>query len=95
LSNPPYTKKGTGRTSPVRQRAIARGEVTGTLADLLRVSTHLAGPAGRIFFMYPVKRLKEVREGLKEAGLRARRVHYVRSGPENTVKLFLVEAGRA
>jgi tRNA1Val (adenine37-N6)-methyltransferase len=51
ISNPPYTKKGAGRASPVKQRAIARGEVMGTLAELLRVSTHLAGPAGRIFFM--------------------------------------------
>ncbi|MBI2400676.1 MAG: methyltransferase, partial [Deltaproteobacteria bacterium] len=42
-SNPPYTKAGTGRVSPLMQRAIARSEVLGGLPDLLRASKHLAG----------------------------------------------------
>lgn len=95
VCNPPYTKKGAGRKSPMRQRALARSEVMGTLEELLSVSSHLAGPKGRIFLMYPVIRLKEVRVGLKGAGLTEQRVSFIDNGAGRDAKVFLMEAGRA
>lgn len=95
VTNPPYTKKGAGRQSPVRERALARSEVRGTVDDLLRVSAYLAAPEGRVFLMYPVIRLKEVRVGLKRAGLTEQRVSFIDNGTNRDAKVFLMEAGGA
>jgi tRNA1Val (adenine37-N6)-methyltransferase len=94
VSNPPYFKIGAGRKSPVKQRAIARSEVMGTLEELLKVGAYLAGPAGRICFIYPVTRFLDVMEGLNKAGLRPRRVRFVNTKPGSVAKLFLMEAAR-
>jgi tRNA1Val (adenine37-N6)-methyltransferase len=94
VSNPPYVKKGAGRESPVKQRAIARSEVMGTLEELLKVSAYLAGPAGRICFIYPVTRFLDVRDGLNKAGLRPRRVRFVPTKSGSVAKLFLMETAR-
>jgi tRNA1Val (adenine37-N6)-methyltransferase len=94
VTNPPYVKKGAGRISPVNERAVARSEVMGTLEELLNVSAYLAGPAGRICLIYPVTRFSDVMGGLKNAGLRPRRVRFVKTAPGKVQKLFLMEAAR-
>ena len=95
VSNPPYTKACSGRTSPVKERAIARSEVLGNLTDLINVSSYLAGKSGRIFYIFPVIRLFEMLDEVKKAGLRARRLKFVHTNPKKAAKLFLIEAGRA
>jgi tRNA1Val (adenine37-N6)-methyltransferase len=94
LSNPPYTRKGGGRVSPIKERALARSEVLGTHEDLLKVSAHLAGPYGRICLIYPVKRLVDVMDGLEKACLRPVRLRFVHTDPAKDAKLFLMEAAR-
>ncbi len=92
LSNPPYTKRGTGRVSPDTGRAAARYETHGTLRELLEVSRHLAGDDGRISFVYPVRRLAEFVKELERIGLRPVRLRFVHTSRAGTAKLFLVEA---
>lgn len=94
ISNPPYTKAGTGRISPTRERAAARSELFGGLPDLLEVSNHLAGKDGRIFFVFPVSRLSEMLEGAQKRGLKLRRLQFVHAGPGKEASLFLIELGR-
>jgi tRNA1(Val) A37 N6-methylase TrmN6 len=94
VSNPPYVKAGSGRVSPVRERAVARGEVMGDLRDLVGVSSHLAGKDGRIFYVFPVLRLFELIDEMKKTGLKARRLKFIHTKPGNTARLFLIEAGR-
>ncbi|MBI5560255.1 MAG: methyltransferase [Deltaproteobacteria bacterium] len=93
VSNPPYMKKGEGRVSRIRQRAIARCDIEGTLKDLVDVSEYLAGDRGRIFYIYPVRRLKELISELVGKGLTPRRLAYVYTGRPYS-KLSLVEAGK-
>ncbi len=91
VSNPPYMKIGSARISPDRQRAIARSELTCTLAELIRTSAHLAGDAGRIFFVYVADRFDEMMEEASSAGLEPLRVVFVRAAPDKPTKRFLIE----
>ncbi|CAG1065158.1 tRNA1(Val) (adenine(37)-N6)-methyltransferase [uncultured bacterium] len=93
VSNPPYTKAGTGRVSPKAERAIARSEVKGGLAELVRVSKHLAGKSGKIFYVFPVTRLSEMLIESQKCGLNARRLRFVHTGKGAEPRFFLVELG--
>lgn len=94
VSNPPYTKAGTGRVSPSSQRAIARSEVLGGLSDLLKVSKHLACEAGRIFYVFPVARLAEMLIEAQKCGLKVRRLRFIHAAKDKEPGIFLVELGR-
>jgi len=94
VSNPPYTKAGAGRVSPVKERAAARSEVTGTLADLVKVSKYLAGDSGKIYYVFPVARLSEMLEEAALNGLGLRRLRFLRAAPGKKASVFLVELGK-
>ena len=94
VSNPPYTKAGTGRVSPKAERAIARGEAPGGLAELVRVSKHLAGKSGKIFYVFPASRLSEMLVEAQKCGLTVRRLRFVHTGKGAEPRFFLVELGR-
>lgn len=93
VSNPPYTKAGTGRVSPKAERAIARSEVLGGLAELVRVSKHLAGKNGKIFYVFPVSRLSEMLTEAQRRGLAVRRLRFVHTGKGVEPRFFLIELG--
>ncbi len=92
VSNPPYMKSGTGRVSPKKERAGARAELYGGLSDLIEISAWLAGRGGRIFYVFPLARLAEMRAELGKAGLEERRVEFPASKPGKEPDLFLIEA---
>ncbi|GMR04716.1 MAG: methyltransferase [Thermodesulfobacteriota bacterium] len=92
ISNPPYMKASCGRISVEKERAAARAEVFGSLAELAVVSAFLAGNSGSVYFVFPVKRLVEMISGLQKAGLRPVRIKFVHSGQKKACKIFLVEA---
>jgi len=94
VSNPPYTKAGAGRVSPEKERAAARSEVMGTLADLLRVSKYLVGDSGKIFYVFPVARLSEMLEEACACGLNLRRLRFLRAASGKKASVFLVEFGK-
>lgn len=94
VSNPPYTKAGTGRVSPKTQRAIARSEVLGGLPDLMKASKHLAGGTGKIFYVFPVSRLAEMLAEAQKCGLKVRRLRFVNAGKGKEPEIFLIEFGR-
>ncbi|MEK6790866.1 MAG: methyltransferase [Deltaproteobacteria bacterium] len=91
VSNPPYMKIGSARISPDRQRAIARSEQTCTLRDIITTSRHLAGNAGRIFFVYVADRFDEMIEEARYAGLAPVRVRFVHTAPNRPPERFLIE----
>lgn len=94
VSNPPYTKAGAGRVSPEKERAAARSEVMGTLADLVKVSKHLAGDSGKIFYVFPVARLSEMLEEACACGLNLRRLRFLRAASGKKASVFLAELGK-
>lgn len=94
LSNPPYSRAGSGRVSPVRERAIARSEILGGLPELIEISRYLAGESGRIFYIFPVKRVFEMAKEARAQGLEIRRLRFIHTLKDKPAKLFLIELGR-
>ncbi len=94
ISNPPYGKAGAGRISPERERAAARTEVHGGLADLVSISAYLTGRKGRVFYVFPTARLKEMLSELGNAGFRPTRLRFLAEKEGRAPRLFLIEAGR-
>ena len=90
--NPPYIKAGQGRVSPFGPRALARAETAGTLRELVEISAYLAGPQGRVCYVYPEKRLEDMLAALEEFGLRKIRLEYAHSDCLGSPRRFLVEA---
>ncbi len=90
--NPPYIKKGEGRVSPYRERALARYELMGTLEDLIGISAYLVRDDGRICYIYPTSRFTELLEGFGKVGLRPAKIRFIHTRKGKGAKLFLVEA---
>ena len=95
LANPPFVKRDGGRRSPDASRDVARSEVFGVLGDLLQTSAYLAGSGGRVAYIFPVIRFKEMLSGLTGVGLTPTRLRFIHTTPEKGATLFLVEASRS
>ena len=93
VSNPPYVKKGSGRISPSPERDIARHEASGTLRELVRISKYLLSKKGRLFYVYPVKRLQELFSEFGRFGIKPARISFVHPEEGKDADVFLVEAG--
>jgi tRNA1Val (adenine37-N6)-methyltransferase len=91
VSNPPYVKERTGRRNPGLSRLIARHEATLDLGTLLVVASSLLGTKGRLYVVYPAKRLAELLHGAKAMGLEPKRLRLVHSRAEEPAVLSLVE----
>ncbi|MBI5234321.1 MAG: hypothetical protein HY880_08200, partial [Deltaproteobacteria bacterium] len=95
VSNPPFMKKDSARISPLDERALSRYELKGSLKELLHVSAHLAGKAGRLLYIYPTKRFNEMMEGLSRVGFAAVRLKFIHTAPHRPARFFMVEAARS
>jgi len=91
VSNPPYTRKGSGRKSPDDSRYIARHETELDLALLLSSSSALLPRKGRLYVIYPTKRLGELIHGAKAHRLEPKRLRFIQPRAEERPNLFLAE----
>ncbi|MFQ5587013.1 MAG: Eco57I restriction-modification methylase domain-containing protein, partial [Thermodesulfobacteriota bacterium] len=92
ISNPPYVKEGCGRVSTITERAIARMEQIGSLGELIEISAYLLSREGRVCYIYPVSRLKELLSAIHTEGLTAGRIRFIHPKEAGPAELFLVEA---
>ena len=90
-SNPPYVKRDSGRRSPQASRYIARYESQLDLKSLLEVSASLLYPKGRLYLIYPAKRLTELISLATSLGLEPRRLRLVHPRSNGPADLFLIE----
>jgi tRNA1Val (adenine37-N6)-methyltransferase len=91
VSNPPYTKERTGRQSPKQSRLIARYESQIDLETLLSISSALLDKKGRLYLIYPSRRLGELVYAAKKHRLEPRRLRFIHPKREETANLFLAE----
>jgi tRNA1Val (adenine37-N6)-methyltransferase len=89
VSNPPYTKKGSGRASPGESRYIARYESELDLSGLLSTAASLLNNKGRFYIIYPTRRLGELvnTAGLNKLELKRLRIVYPRRDEEANLLL--------
>jgi tRNA1Val (adenine37-N6)-methyltransferase len=91
VSNPPYVRERTGRKSPGTSRLIARHESALDLGSLVSIASSLLETGGRLYLIYPAKRLAEVIHETKSAGLEPKRLRLVHSRPGEQATLSLIE----
>ena len=94
IFNPPYRKLNSGRINPQLEKAIARHEIKGSLKDFLQAAQYLLKSGGRIFTIYPAKRLVELISLCRSCAIEPKRLKLVFSGYFSEAEFVLVE-GRA
>jgi tRNA1Val (adenine37-N6)-methyltransferase len=91
IANPPYTKGGSGRISPSRERCLARQEQNASLPCWLDLQSLLKSK-GRYFLVFPADRSAELLSLLRERGLEPKRLRSVHPFLNKPASLVLVEA---
>lgn len=91
LANPPYRPPGSGRQAPAGERAAARHELAGGLADFLRAAAYLLGDGGRLYIVYLAERLAELLAHMREARLEPKRLRCVHARTGEPARMVLVE----
>lgn len=91
LANPPYRRRGEGRTSPRAGRDLARHESSATLGDFLLASKRLVRTGGRICFIHHPERLAELLDLALDARLAPRRLRMVHGDATAAARMFMVE----
>jgi len=94
LSNPPYRKPGTGRINPNRQKAIARHELSATLADVFAAGDRLLSRGGRVALIYPATRIGHLMNAAHERGFSPKRLRIIHSRPGGPGRLVHVECSK-
>jgi tRNA1Val (adenine37-N6)-methyltransferase len=91
LSNPPYRKAGAGRITPDSQKAVARHELTATVADVFDAARRLVPTGGRVAVVYPATRLANLMCAALERGFTPKRLTLIHSHPGGPGRLVHLE----
>ena len=91
IFNPPYRKINSGRINPHPEKAIARHEINGSLKDFLKAAQYLLKPAGRVFTIYPAKRLVELVYLFRNSSIEPKKMKLVFSDYFSEAEFALVE----
>lgn len=94
LANPPYRRPCSGRIAPRDERARARHELDGALADFLAAGAYLLGSGGRFFLVHLAERLVDLLGEMRCVGLEPKRLRCVHSRAGEAARLVLVEGRR-
>ncbi|OPX98920.1 MAG: tRNA1(Val) (adenine(37)-N6)-methyltransferase [Syntrophorhabdus sp. PtaU1.Bin002] len=91
VSNPPYTKERSGRTSPQPSRLVARYESFLNLESLVSIAASLLYKKGRFYVIYPSRRLGEIISAARDNKLELKRVRFIHPRKKQGSNLFLAE----
>lgn len=92
VTNPPYYPCKDGRINPNSERAAARHEIHGTLADFISAAAYALDHRGRLVCIYPAFRLPALMASLTEKGFKPTWIRPVQPRPGDDATLFLLEA---
>ena len=91
FSNPPYRAVTSGAVS-MGARAMARHEITATLADTVRAAAYALRHGGRLAMVHLPERLSEIVLALHLEGLAVKRLQMVQPRADRPPNLMLLEA---
>lgn len=91
VSNPPYRSPDSGRIAPDSERATARHELSGGLADFIAAAKWLLKTGGSFAVIYLAERLPELMATLITAGIEPKRLRMVHSRQDAKAKIVLLE----
>lgn len=90
--NPPHTEKTAGRINPNNQMAIARHEIMMTITDLAEAANRLLSYKGRLFTVYPARRMPEVLLKMRDAGLEPKKIRTIHFKSDTSARRVLIQA---
>ena len=91
VSNPPYRRRDSGRIAPDDERAIARHELAGQLADFVAAGSWLLKNGGRFTVIYLAERLPELMAAMVAARIEPKRLRMVHPRQGVAAKMVLLE----
>ncbi|MBI5184766.1 MAG: methyltransferase domain-containing protein [Nitrospinae bacterium] len=91
LANPPYRRKGSGRTNPDPEKASARHELEVDIGGILVNSAGILRDLGRLFLIFHPSRLQELLSGMEESSIHPERIRFVHGFMRREAKMVLVE----
>lgn len=91
VSNPPYRQTDSGRVAPNDERAAARHELAGGLADFVVAASWLLKNGGHFAMIYLAERLPELMVKLVAAGIEPKRLRMVHPRQGGVAKMVLLE----
>ncbi len=89
--NPPYKEKGGGLINEADTRTLARHEICCNLEDVVRVSSILLEPLGKLFLIHRPERLADLFCLMREYHIEPKRLRFVHPQPHKTATMILVE----
>ncbi len=90
VANPPYWKVGAGRLNPNPGIAQARHELAGDLPQLLAACAYLVRPRGKINLIYPVARLVELLDKVRQYQLQPKQLQFIHADYKTEARLFML-----
>ncbi len=91
IFNPPYRKLSSGRINLQLEKAIARHEIKGSLKNFIKAARYLLKPEGKVFTIYPAKRLVELITLFRKNSIEPKRMKPVYSDNLSAAEFILVE----
>lgn len=92
VCNPPYEKKGGAILSEAQTVQIARHETECSLAEVARACAAVVKNLGRVYLVFPARRMLELCDALRMAKLEPKRMRMVCAKVDRAPYLVLVEA---
>ncbi len=92
ISNPPYLRKGSGRSNRATEKEIARHEVAGDIADFCAAAGRILRTGGRFCVVWKPERLRELFSAMAENRLEPKRMTTVHADAAHEPCAVLVEA---
>jgi tRNA1Val (adenine37-N6)-methyltransferase len=89
--NPPYRKLRSGKINPLPEKAQARHEIHGAVGDFVRAAAYAVRPGGRIFLIYPARRLAELISQMRRFQVEPKRLRIVHSRVDMEGEFVLME----
>lgn len=90
VSNPPYDKVGSGKTSMNESLRIARQEACATFLDIARAAARLLGDGGCFYFIHRAERFSELIGTLHSVRLTPKTARFIHSKAGEKAKYVLL-----
>ena len=91
VCNPPYKTIGSGITSKITERLVARHEQECTIDDIVRSAEKFLNFWGRLCMCHRVERLCDVIEVMRKYKIEPKKIRFVQQRKNSHSKLFLIE----
>lgn len=91
ICNPPYKEAGGGLTNKEDPVTLARHEILCTLEDIIRVSSIILFPGGKLSMIHRPERLADILCLMRTYKIEPKRLRFVHPMPNKTATMILVE----